>query len=81
MYTSVVEKAIASSKLSYMEKYGFAYEEDLNLLEKMLDAMVVYSPDRKTARVTCSGADVTVKVRQGGENVVDNKSWKAQKKG
>ena len=77
MYTSAVEKAIASSKLSYMEKYGFAYEEDLNLLEKMLDAVVVYSPDRKTARVACSGVDVTVKVRPGGEaSPAGVKSWK-----
>jgi hypothetical protein len=77
MYTSAVEKAIASSKLSYMEKYGFAYEEDLNLLEKMLDAVVVYSPDRKTARVSCSGVDVTVTVRPGGDmNPAGVKSWK-----
>ncbi len=77
MYTSSVEKAIASSKLSYMEKYGFAYEEDLNLLEKCIDAVVVYSPDRKTARVSCSGVDVTVTVRSGGEaNPAGVKSWK-----
>jgi len=80
MYTSAVEKAIASSKLSYMEKYGFAYEEDLNLLEKCLDALVVYSPDRKTARVTCSGADLTVKVRPGGDKTFDAKSWKTWRK-
>jgi hypothetical protein len=76
MYSSAVEKAIASSKLSYMEKYGFAYEEDLALLEKCLDAVVVYSPDRKTARVSCSGADLTVNVRQGGDKALENKSWK-----
>jgi len=77
MYTSSVEKAIASSKLSYMEKYGFAYEEDLNLLEKCIDAVVVYSPDRKTARVSCSGVDITVTVRPGGEaNPAGVKSWK-----
>lgn len=80
MHSSSVEKAIAASKLSYMEKYGFAYENDLALLEKMLDAVIVYSPDRKTARVCCSGADITVKVRAGGEDLLENKSWKSWKK-
>jgi len=80
MYTSAVEKAIASSKLSHMEKYGFAYEEDLNLLEKCLDAIIVYSPDRKTARVTCCNTDLTVTVRPGGDKATDTKSWKNWKK-
>ena len=70
MYTSAMEKAIASSKLSYMEKYGFAYETDLDLLEKCLDATVQYSPDRKTARVRCSGVELNVHVKPGGADVI-----------
>lgn len=80
MYSSAVERAIASSKLSYMEKYGFAFEEDLNLLEKCLDAKVVYSPDRKTARIICSGADLTVKVKPSTSGTAAAGGWKSWKK-
>jgi hypothetical protein len=80
MYSSSIEKAIASSKLSYMEKYGFAYESDLNLLEKCLDATVQYSPDRKTARICCSGVELNVQVKPGGADVLGAKSWKNWKK-
>ena len=76
MYSSTVEKAIASSKLSHMEKYGFAYEGDLALVEKCLDASVAYSSDRKQARVTLGNIIVNVTVRQGGEDLNQDNSWK-----
>ena len=75
MYSSTVEKAIASGKLSHMEKYGFAHAGDLAMVERMLDAKVAYSSDRKQARVVCGGIDITIQVREGGEDFKDN-SWK-----
>lgn len=40
LYTSAVRKAIAGSKLAFIEKYGFAYPEDLDILRDQLDAVI-----------------------------------------
>jgi hypothetical protein len=60
---SQLQKAIASTRLSFMEKYGFAYPEDIELVRGQLDAEITYSEDKKTARVKCGILEFDVKIR------------------
>jgi hypothetical protein len=46
-----------------MEKYGFAYPEDIELVRGQLDAEITYSEDKKTARVKCGILEFDVKIR------------------
>ena len=62
MYGSF-QKAIASSKLSYIEKYGFAYEEELEMLKRALGAQVTLLEGGKKAHIACDSTDITVSVR------------------
>lgn len=41
MYSSAVRKAIAGSKLAFIEKYGFAYPEDLDMLRDQFNAVII----------------------------------------
>ena len=63
MYGSF-QKAIANSKLSFMEKYGYAQEEELNMLSSVLGAQITYSEDGKTARVSCNNVNLQVIVKR-----------------
>jgi hypothetical protein len=73
---SQLQKVIASTRLSFMEKYGFAYPEDLELVKSQLDAEVTYSEDKKTATVKCDNACFEVKVREmGGKKGEGSGKW------
>jgi len=63
MYTSAVKKAIAGSKLSFIEKYGFAYEEDIALIKEMLDAKVTYSSDGTKVRIEVGDRIIDATIR------------------
>ncbi|MBI4214955.1 hypothetical protein HY546_03080 [archaeon] len=61
------ERNLASARLSFMEKYKYAYEEDLNFVRDFMGADVVYSPDNRKARVSWNNFDFEVEVRQAGK--------------
>jgi hypothetical protein len=63
-YTSAVRKAIAGSKFAFIEKYGFAYEEDIQLIKDSLDANVTYLDDGKRVRIEAEGRVAEAIVRQ-----------------
>lgn len=64
MTSSAVLKAIAGSKMAFIEKYGFAYEEDIAVIRDMLGAKVMYSPDGKRVRIELGDrvAEATIRV-------------------
>ncbi len=56
------DRAIASSKLYYAEKYKKATMEDLQLFKEILGAEVVISEDGKRASITYNGETIDVAV-------------------
>lgn len=64
MTSSAVLKAIAGSKLAFIEKYGFAYEEDIAIIQDMLGAKISYSPDGKRVRIELGDRIAEAVIRQ-----------------
>jgi len=61
-----------------MEKYGFAYPEDLQLVQDVLDGVrVSYTADRSKANVEHPGGSFTVTVRNdsGGKQPQGKGGW------
>lgn len=60
------KKTLAAAKLTHIEKYGFAYEEDLNLIRDFLDAQIEYLSGNKV-KITCRGNTCEAAIRKAGE--------------
>ena len=61
------DRNLASARLSFMEKYKSAYEEDLNFIRDFMGAEVVFPPDRKRPHVSLNTYDFGGEVRQSGK--------------
>lgn len=57
------DKAIAESKISFLEKYGWTYSEDLDIIKHELKAKVDFSPDRSRAVLSVNGKSYDVEVK------------------
>jgi len=65
MYSFLEKKAIASSKLSHIEKYGFAYEDDLSLIQDALDNVeLIFSADGKKVMIKQGNRTIEAVVRR-----------------
>lgn len=50
-----------------MEKYKYAYEEDLAFVRDFMGAEVTFSPDNRRAHVSWNNYDFEVEVRKSGK--------------
>jgi hypothetical protein len=59
-----IQRAVASARLSFIEKYGFCYEEDLITLKNALGASIKKSEDGKRVHISYGTYNMDAEIRR-----------------